>query len=91
LPVTPKIERIGKQALFNVREQARVQLEGRNLKHPTMSFWNDRTERGLAKLPPPSPADIFLDFESAPFAFNDGLEYLIGVVTISDATGEPVY
>jgi predicted RecB family nuclease len=92
LPVTPKIERIGKQALFNIREQARVQLEGRNLKHPYYEFLEPiEPERGLAKLPPPSAADIFLDFESAPFAFNDGLEYLIGVVTTSDATGEPVY
>ncbi len=91
LPVTPKIERIGKQALLNIREQARVQLEGRNLRQPYYEFLEPLPERGLAKLPPPSTADIFLDFESAPFAFNDGLEYLIGVVTISDETGEPVY
>lgn len=92
LPVTPKIERIGQQALLNIREQARVQLEGRNLKRPFYEFLEPiEPERGLAKLPPPSAADIFLDFESAPFAFNDGLEYLIGVVTTPDATGEPVY
>lgn len=87
LPVTPKIERIGKQALFNIREQARVQLEGRKQERPFYEFLKPiEPERGLAKLPPPSTADIFLDFESAPFAFEVGLEYLIGVVTGSDVT-----
>jgi predicted RecB family nuclease len=93
LPVTPKIERIGKQALLNIREQARVQLEGRKLERPFYEFVEPiEPERGLAKLPPPSAADIFLDFESAPFAFGDGLEYLIGIVTTSgEKTAEPVY
>ena len=93
LPVTPKIERIGKQALFNIREQARVQLQGRKQERPFYEFLKPiEAERGLAKLPSPSAADIFLDFESAPFAFETGLEYLIGVVTISDeTTGTPSY
>src|SRR6266404_872353 len=93
LPVTPKIERIGKQALLNIREQARVQLEGRNSKQPIYEFLEPiEPERGLAKLPLPSAADIFLDFESAPFAFGDGLEYLFGVITVSDEPSvEPIY
>ena len=93
MPVTPKIERIGKQALFNIREQARVQLEGRNSKQPIYEFLEPiEPERGLAKLPLPSVADIFLDFESAPFAFGDGLEYLFGVMTIPGGpSAEPNY
>jgi predicted RecB family nuclease len=93
LPVNPKIERIGRQALLNIHEQARVQLEGRNLKRPIYEFlYPIEPERGLAKLPLPSAADIFLDFESAPFAFGDGLEYLIGVITVSDEPSvEPIY
>jgi len=93
LPVTPKIERIGRQALVNIREQARVQLEGRNSKQPIYEFLEPiEPERGLAKLPVPSPSDIFLDFESAPFAFGDGLEYLIGVITVSgEPASEPIY
>jgi AAA domain-containing protein/RNase H-like protein len=40
----------------------------------------------------PSSADIFLDFESTPFAFGDGLEYLIGVITVSgEPSPEPIY
>jgi predicted RecB family nuclease len=93
LPVTPKIERIGKQALLNIREQSRVQLEGRNRERPYYEFLEPiEAERGLTKLPPPSAADIFLDFESAPFAFDDGLEYLIGVVTMpGESTDTPPY
>ena len=37
-------------------------------------------ERGLATLPPPSPGDLFLDLEGDPFAFDDGLDYLFGVL-----------
>lgn len=93
LPATPKIDRIGKQALLNIREQARVQLEGRNSKQPIYEFLEPiEPERGLAKLPVPSAADVFLDFESAPFAFGDGLEYLFGVITVSgEPSPEPIY
>ena len=47
-----------------------------------MSCWNRwRLGRGLAALPLPSPGDLFLDFEGDPFAFEQGLEYLVGTVT----------
>ena len=39
-------------------------------------------ERGLATLPPPSPGDLFFDLEGDPFAFDDGLDYLFGVLEI---------
>lgn len=93
LPVTPKIERIGRQALLNIHEQARAQLEGRNSKQPIYEILEPiEPERGLAKLPLPSAADIFLDFESAPFAFGDGLEYLFGGITVSgEPLPEPIY
>ena len=37
-------------------------------------------ERGLAMIPEPSPGDIFFDLEGDPFATDDGLEYLWGVI-----------
>jgi hypothetical protein len=46
--------------------------------------------RGFAALPRPSTGDLFLDFEGDPFAFDQGLEYLIGTVTISEE-GKPNY
>ena len=55
-------------------------------------------ERGLASLPPPSTGDLFFDIEGDPYAFEDGLDYLFGVMGTStalstriwsrDATGE---
>ena len=37
-------------------------------------------ERGLASLPPPSPGDLFFDIEGDPYALDDGLDYLFGVL-----------
>jgi uncharacterized protein len=34
----------------------------------------------LATLPPPSPGDLFFDIEGDPYAFDDGLDYLFGVL-----------
>lgn len=112
LPVTPKIERIAPAPLLRIREQARVQVEGRELGAPVFEFMipTEKDEakrerhsgketqtpkkaealRGFAALPSPSPGDLFLDFEGDPFAFDQGLEYLIGTVTIAD-DGTPVY
>lgn len=112
LPVTPKIDRIAPAPLLRIREQARVQVEGREKGEPVFEFIipDERDEekrerrsgrggeaekkaealRGFAALPRPSAGDLFLDFEGDPFAFDQGLEYLIGTVTISEE-GKPIY
>jgi len=112
LPVTPKIDRIAPVPLLRIREQARVQVEGREQGKPVFELIipTEKDEakrerrsgkggetpkkaealRGLAALPSPSPGDLFLDFEGDPFAFDQGLEYLIGTVTIAN-DGTPVY
>ena len=47
---------------------------------------------GLAALPSPSAADVFLDLESNPYVLDQGLEYLIGIVTLPVSSGnEPAY
>lgn len=85
LPVTPKIERIAPAPLLRIREQARVQLEGRTLNKPVHELVLPvEAGRGLAALPAPSHGDLFLDFEGDPFAFEQGLEYLMGMITISE-------
>src|SRR5437667_10475228 len=86
LPVDPPLEGTSPGALVRVREQARIQLEGR-LEHrpkyelllPGPGAAIDQ-ERGLATLPPPSKNDLFLDLEGDPYAFDDGLDYLFGVL-----------
>jgi predicted RecB family nuclease len=112
LPTTPKIDRIARAPLFRIREQARVQVEGREKGEPVFEFIipdqrdEDKRERrsgrggetekkaealrGFAALPSPSAGDLFLDFEGDPFAFDQGLEYLIGTVAISE-DGKPIY
>jgi predicted RecB family nuclease len=86
LPMQPKLEGTSAGALLRVREQARIQLEGRResrLKYellrpdPGQGY---EAERGLASLPPPSSGDLFFDIEGDPYAFEDGLDYLFGVL-----------
>ncbi len=85
LPADPKIEGIGDQALNRIHEQARLQVEGRNQGRPIYELLTPaEAEKGLCSLPPPSTGDMFLDFEGDAFAFDQGLEYLFGVVTLSD-------
>ena|SRR5271165_2103824 len=93
LPVVPKIDRIGDAALLRVRDQARIQIDGRNEGRLVYELLEPIEEqKGLAALPSPSPGDIFLDFEAVPYAFDTGLEYLIGAVTVPDRPhAEPTY
>lgn len=91
LPVSPKIKRIADAPLRRIREQARVQVQGREEGQPVQEFLEPvEAGKGLAMLPPPSPGDLFLDFEGDPFALEQGLEYLTGTVSISE-NGEPAY
>jgi uncharacterized protein len=86
LPMSPRLEGVGEGALARVREQARIQLEGRtNSDHRHELFLPAEgeaidAERGLATLPPPSRGDLFLDLEGDPYALDDGMDYLLGVL-----------
>src|SRR6185436_12539279 len=93
LPVKPKIDRIGGAALLRIREQARLQVEGREAGRLLYELLGPvEPERGLAALPSPSPGDVFLDLESDPYALEQGLEYLIGMVTLpQDGVTIPAY
>ena len=93
LPAKPKIERIGDAALLRIREQARLQVQGREEGRLVYELLDDAGEgKGLAALPPPSSPDIFLDFEANPYVLDQGLEYLIGIVTLPTNSGsEPTY
>src|ERR1017187_1324894 len=93
LPVSPKIERIGDAALVRIHEQARLQVKGREEGHLLYELLNnEEAEKGLAALPLPSPADVFLDLEANPYVLSEGLEYLIGMLTMrGDLDGETSY
>ena len=84
----PKIEGTSREAVSRVREQARVQVQGEDEDRLLVGAhrarpWRGRGDRAQIaaspSLPPPAPGDLFLDFEGDPFAFDDGLEYLVGI------------
>jgi len=93
LPPTPKIERIGNAALLRIREQARLQVQGREEGRLIYELIDGVEDcNGLAALPSPSSGDMFLDLESNPYVLDQGLEYLFGIVTLPAKSGdEPTY
>ena len=88
LPMAPRLDGTSEGALTRVREQARIQLEGRRQRRMRYELLLPppgepyEAERGLASLPPPSPGDLFFDIEGDPYAFEDGLDYLFGVLDV---------
>ena len=83
LPIRWKPRRGAVASYERVREQARLQVAGREQGRPVYEPLPIEPEAGLAALPEPSDGDIFLDFEGAPFVGPTGLEYLIGYSTIA--------
>jgi uncharacterized protein len=88
LPMVPPLEKVGSEALARAREQARIQVQSIP---PAAIRWEllplDRGEdgepvplRGLLGLPEPSEGDLYLDLEGDPFALDDGVDYLFGIL-----------
>lgn len=90
LPLRRKPKRGSPAPYERAREQARVQLEGRVRNKPYYELWPREPGRGLARLPEPSPGDVFFDIEGAPFVGTQGFEYLFGWAVVG-ANGEPEY
>ncbi len=88
----------GSLAVFErLREQARIQVESDSEALPRYERLSTQEGQGLARLPEPSPGDVFLDFEGDPFvgemgldAGEHGLEYLFGWITFGEG-GAPDY
>ncbi len=81
LPLQRRPERGSPETYERVREQARIQLEGRRTGAPCHELLPQIEGQGLCRLPEPSPGDLFLDFEGDPFVGTTGLEYLLGWTT----------
>jgi predicted RecB family nuclease len=78
LPLRWKPSRGAAESYVRVREQARIQLKGREtdtLEHELLPIVPGF---GLSALPAPSVGDIFFDIESDPFVGEHGIEYLFG-------------
>jgi len=80
VPLDPRPARGAPESYVRVREQARVQLEARRSGDTVFEMLPLDPERGFARLPAPSPGDIFFDFEGDRFFGEEGLEYLFGYV-----------
>lgn len=96
LPLDPAPRRGSPESYQRVREQARVQRDSRG-REPIVEFLEDAEvpaeddrRLGLARLPEPSPGDVFLDLEGDPFVEGGGREYLLGWVTVG-GDDEPAY
>ena len=80
LPLTFKPRRGAKESYVRIREQARLQVEARLADAPVFELIQPiEPEKGLCRLPQPSPGDLFLDLEGDPFAGENGREYLFGL------------
>jgi predicted RecB family nuclease len=74
-----------------VREQARVQVQGRTDNKPVHEAILPVAEgMGFCRLPEPNRLDMFVDLEGDPFAGTQGQQYLFGL-SARGANGELVY
>ena len=88
LPLRPRLEGVSADALLRVREQARVQVQAEDagrllhelLEPARLEDGSFEPDRGLLSLPEPRPGDLFFDIEGDPFALEDGIDYLFGIV-----------
>jgi predicted RecB family nuclease len=90
IPLKERPRHGSKAGYEKVREQARMQVEGREekaLKHEALAVVQGT---GFCRLPEPSPGDMFVDLEGDPFAGDDGLQYLFGFA-VKDVHGELKY
>jgi uncharacterized protein len=87
IPLKERPKHGSKAGYEKVREQARVQVEGRTenrLKHE--SLLPVAEGMGFCRLPEPSADDMFVDLEGDPFVGEQGLQYLFGFA-YCDANG----
>ena len=69
-----------------LHHQAALQVESRTTGGPTRRQLEPARERGYARLPEPSPGDIFFDLEGDPYVGSEGgIEYLWGWTTTDGA------
>jgi uncharacterized protein len=101
LPLTPPLDDVGAAALQTSRDQARIQVRGQDagsmlyelLPPSRLRDGTPEPNRGLTSLPPPRPGDLFFDIEGDPFALDDGIDYLFGILEpgVTGPDGEPAF
>jgi predicted RecB family nuclease len=90
VPLSWKPDRGAVQSYQRIREQARIQVQGRAEGQTIYEALPVVQGFGLSCLPVPSQGDIFFDLEGDPFAGEGGLEYLFGYA-FRDESGSSSY
>ena len=89
LPMAPRLEGVNARGLERVQRQAAIQVRdlspggGRIWELVEPSRLRDGTlepDRGLLALPEPRSGDLFFDIEGDPYASDEGIDYLFGVL-----------
>jgi uncharacterized protein len=80
IPLKQKPLHGSREAHERVREQARVQVDGRVRSRAVHELLAVAENTGFCRLPPPSAGDMFVDLEGDPFVGSCGQEYLFGLV-----------
>ena len=75
LPLQWRPDRGAAKSFEKIREQARIQVEGRTSGKVLYETLPLIAGLGLSRLPQPSPGDIFFDFEGDPFVGDGGLSF----------------
>jgi uncharacterized protein len=101
LPLAEPLAEVGAGVLRTSRDQAAIQVRGQDLGRtiyellPPHRLPDGSLEpnRGLTSLPPARPGDLFFDIEGDPFALDDGVEYLFGILEPGSVgpDGEPLF
>ncbi len=101
LPLPVPLDGVGPVALATARDQAAIQVRGQDEARtiyellPPSRLGDGALEpnRGLTSLPQPRPGDLFFDIEGDPFALDDGVEYLFGILEpgLAGPDGEPTF
>ena len=84
----PPVAGIDSEVLTRLHKQAELQLAARQTGELDYELRDPQPGRGFARLPQPSPGDVFFDMEGDPLFDGGGLEYLFGYVTAEDGGEE---
>ncbi len=80
IPLRQKPLHGSREAYERVREQARVQVDGRTKNAPVHELLPVVAGTGFCAMPEASRFDVFVDLEGDPFAAEGGRQYLFGFV-----------
>lgn len=87
IPLKQKPLHGSREAHERVREQARVQVDGRVRSKAVHELLAIAENTGFCRLPAPSAGDMFVDLEGDPFVGSCGQEYLFGFVASTQERG----